>query len=171
MKILRVAAVFCHGWRDYNVPQNLQIGKEVGMRKSIVVFYLMLFLFGALACTAEAFNIAFTYDNNGRLVKADYGPNGVINYSYDAAGNIATITSVGQGATTCSSEAVTLSDFDFTAGETTILSESSITVNSNIKVKSGAILNLKAPIVKMKPGFRAEPNSVLRTKSMKVSCP
>ncbi len=44
---------------------------------------------GALAIgTANAAVVNYSYDANGRLIKADYGANGSVSYTYDKGGNI-----------------------------------------------------------------------------------
>ncbi len=153
------------------MSQKPDISKRTLMQQSITVCLALLMLsLPAASCLAGSFTVAFAYDNLGRLVKADYGTQGVVNYSYDAGGNLTIMNSIGQGASTCCREAVTLSGFDFTGGETTISSESAITVSGDVTVKAGTTLNLKAPRVDIEPGFQAEPDSVFKTKSLDVNC-
>ncbi len=56
------------------------------MRKLYAACTLSILL--ALAISAHASSIAYTYDNAGRLLKADYGGGKGITYTYDNAGNV-----------------------------------------------------------------------------------
>ncbi len=49
-------------------------------------FVLMFLMAGMSLASAAA--ISYTYDDAGRLVKADYGEGLAISYSYDANGNL-----------------------------------------------------------------------------------
>ena len=56
------------------------------------VFPILIFL-SIIPC-ASAGNITYSYDDAGRLIKADYGQGKTIEYTYDAAGNVTSIVSV-----------------------------------------------------------------------------
>lgn len=56
------------------------------MRKLYAAYTLSILL--ALTSSAHASLIAYTYDNAGRLLKADYGGGKGITYTYDKAGNV-----------------------------------------------------------------------------------
>jgi YD repeat-containing protein len=61
------------------------------MRRVIFIWTAIaafLWLCAVHSSTAGTVTISYTYDNAGRLIKADYGNKKTITYSYDDAGNI-----------------------------------------------------------------------------------
>jgi YD repeat-containing protein len=75
--------------------------KEYTMKNHMALPFLLLVCLIAVACLLVVFpalgsdNITYTYDANGRLLKADYGGGKSFTYTYDKAGNILTETVVG----------------------------------------------------------------------------
>ncbi|MFI5166785.1 MAG: choice-of-anchor D domain-containing protein [Thermoanaerobaculales bacterium] len=76
----------------------LDVHREVIMVRSPKTrfLYLVLFALGILLVVAAflaADAVTYTYDANGRLLKADYGGGNSVTYTYDKAGNILTAAS------------------------------------------------------------------------------
>jgi len=70
------------------------------MKKKILLpFLTILLLGGALMLSVQsiqAVTIHFSYDDTGRLVRADYGIGKRITYTYDANGNLLTNAIIGE---------------------------------------------------------------------------
>ena len=60
--------------------------KRVFMRMRLILFILITIC--VIASNATADNVTYTYDDAGRLTKANYGKGRAITYTYDKAGNI-----------------------------------------------------------------------------------
>ncbi len=58
------------------------------MKTKCIITCLLMGICLLAALPAQAVNITYTYDNAGRLAKADYGGDKSIAYSYDAGGNL-----------------------------------------------------------------------------------
>jgi len=52
----------------------------------------LTFIAATLLCRAQSQKVTYTYDNAGRLAKADYGNGQTITYVYDNAGNLLSST-------------------------------------------------------------------------------
>jgi YD repeat-containing protein len=66
-----------------------------GVRRGTIALLFVIGLSAALPGMIHAESIAYAYDANGQLIKADYGGGKTITYTYDEAGNILTITATG----------------------------------------------------------------------------
>jgi len=90
-------------------------------------FAYLIFFITLLACP-QAFSATYTYDNANRLISIDHGNGTVINYTYDANGNLISIAVIasdltpptgsiiingGGAATVSTSISLTLSASDF----------------------------------------------------------
>src|SRR3990170_3211760 len=92
--------------------------KDVLVMKSKLVF-LLIFLI-TIAFSGPAFSATYTYDEANRLTRIDHGNGTVVDYTYDANGNMVSMSvndtlppsgsiSINNGAETTTSTAVTLS--------------------------------------------------------------
>jgi YD repeat-containing protein len=82
---------------SYNASNQHTEGKNMKRFFSIwIALSLMFCLF--IAPYAAASTVSYTYDEAGRLIKADYGDGKTIEYTYDNAGNLLQKTITGQQA-------------------------------------------------------------------------
>ncbi len=115
------------------LPLSLQV--RAGILTLLAILFLMTF---STFRTASAATITYTYDVNGRLLKADYGNGKSITYTYDAAGNklskasvaqrnALTVTLTGSGSVTSSPPGISCGDTcsaSFVTGTSVTLSAS-----------------------------------------------
>jgi PKD repeat protein len=99
-----------------------------------------------------------TYSNPGNYEVHQYV---VGSFGADSTSTTINVT----GIIGCSGDVVVLQNMTFTSGNTyTCTATTSITAGTGVTVQSGAIVNFKAPIINLQPGFRVENGAVFSTK-------
>lgn len=73
----------------YTIHEAKMKKKIINSQRFIIIFFLLFFQFTSFIVVNEvaSANVIYTYDNNGRLISAEYSDGTAIFYSYDAAGN------------------------------------------------------------------------------------
>lgn len=113
---------------------------------------------------AETYSVTYQYDASSRLTEVEYSNGTTITYAYDAAGNMLTKkVSLMSECPECAASPVNLTNVTFGPGRRCTCSDNtSITLGSGVTVESGANITFKAPIINLKPGFKAKPGSVVK---------
>ncbi|MFH1082818.1 MAG: RHS repeat domain-containing protein [Pseudomonadota bacterium] len=138
--------------------------------KKLLVLFSEFVLFPCFCLFLSSFSFADTvtyqYDSLNRLTGVQYSNGTIIEYSYDAAGNILTRkVFLRTACEACSGSPVVLTNVTFNSGTICKCSDStSITIGTNVIIKSGANVTFEAPTVKIQSGFHAEEGSVVNIK-------
>ena len=119
-----------------------------------------------LSSFAYAETVTYQYDSLNRLTGAQYTNGTVIEYSYDAAGNILSRkVFLISTCTECSDSPVVLTTVTFDSDTVCKCSDStSITIGNNVTIKRGADVTFEAPAVKIQNVFHAKKGAVVRIK-------
>lgn len=124
---------------------------------------IALILMAGFAC--QAFAISYTYDKLNRLTSVVYDNGQSIDYVYDAAGNMLSVTASATVPTGCDGSSVNIDSRSYGSAETvTCTATVSITASAsgNVTVNSGADVTYVAPLVRLLPGFQAVAGSTFQ---------
>ncbi len=129
---------------------------------------IMLFLCFSLLLTSfvHGDTVTYEYDSLNRLTGTQYSNGTVIEYSYDAAGNMLSMSSTVVLTATCAECAnspVNLTNVTFDSGTTCVCKDAEyITIGKSVTIKSGANIIFQAPKVNIQSGFHAEKGAVVQ---------